>query len=72
MCFFYIAVQYNDPVEAVQSHHIIVDRYEMVEFGDACQPRLDLSDQKRACGIASTDVIRLGSNNMLLMYRADV
>ncbi len=65
MCFYSIAGKYNDPLEAAHAH-IDDDRYDMVEFGAAGQLRLDLSDQLRACGSASTDVIRLGSNNVLL------
>ncbi len=56
---------YNDPVEAAQPHHIGNDRYDMVEFDAVGKPKLDLSDQLRAYGIASTDDIRVGSNNVL-------
>ncbi len=58
-------MKYNDPLEAAHAH-IDDDRYDMVEFGAARRVRLVLSDQLRACDIASTDVIRLGSNNVLL------
>ncbi len=68
MCLSSIAVKCIDPLKAAHAH-IDDDRYDMVEFGAAGQLRLDLSNQLRACGIASTDVIRLGSNNVLLKYR---
>ncbi len=65
MCFYSITVEYNDPLEAAHAH-IGDDRYDMVEFGAVSQRRVVLSDQLRACGIDFTDVIRLGSNNVLL------
>ena len=71
MCLHCITAEYNGSLEAAHAH-IDDDRYDMVECGAAGQLRLDLSDQLRACGIASTDVIRLGSNNVLLMYRHQV
>ncbi len=71
MCFCGITGEHNNPLEAAHAH-IDDDRYDMVEFGDAGQPRLDLSDRLRAYGIASTDVIRLGSINVLPSYRSEV
>ena len=41
----------------------------MAECGQADQPTLDLSDQLRGCGIASTDATRLRSANELVSYR---
>ncbi len=72
MCFYSITVVYNDPLQAAHAPHIDDDRYDMVEFGVVGQPRLDLSDQLQACGIASTDVIRRGSNNVRLWYHRGV
>ncbi len=67
MCVYGIIGEYNDPLQAAHAH-IDDDRYDMVEFDAVGQPRLDLSNRLRAYGIASTDVIRLASINVLLWY----
>ncbi len=56
---------YDNYLRSDNDHHMrkmtTIDAILM--YGYQRQPRLDLSDQLRACGIASTDVIRLGSKN---------
>ena len=71
MSFYSIATKYNGPLEAAHAH-IHDDRYDMVECGAAGQSKLDLSDQPRGSGIASTDAIRMCSANVLLFYQHKV
>ncbi len=65
MSFYSIAAKYNGPLEPAHAH-IDDDRYDMDSWYAACELRMDLSNQLLVCCIASTDVIRLGSNNVRL------
>ena len=65
MCLYNIATEYNGPLEAALAQ-IDDDRYDMVEFGAAGKPTLDLSDQLHGCSIAPTHNYRMSSPNVLV------
>ena len=67
MCLSSIAADYNGPLEAAHAY-LHDDRYDLVGYGAAGQPKLDLSDQLRDCRIASMHAKRLSSANMLECY----
>ena len=62
-----ITAEYYGPLEAAHAR-IDDDGYDLVEFGGAGQPTLDLSDQLRGCSISSTPTSRLRSANELVWY----
>ena len=68
MSLYSIATEYNGPLTAAHKR-IDDDRYDLVECGATGQPTLDLPEQLRGCGIASTCVMRLSSANELVWYR---
>ncbi len=64
MCLYSIATGYNnEPLEAAHVH-IDDDRDDLVEWGDAGRPTLDLSDQLRGCSIAVKYVTQLFNANV--------
>ena len=53
MSLFAIATEYNGPPEAAHGYSDD-ERYDMIGYSAAVQPKLDLSDQLQHCSVAST------------------